>query len=183
MKLLILALLVTLSSITHGQGYANWKTGNETYVTSYQVMQSADTVNWISIKTIIPLKLPDSNWYSYILPSGTYYYKIIANTIAGKFATVSALNALTSVNIMTATIKTHWFTDSLSWITVNEKNVNYYLIEKTTGSTWSVVIKVIAKGNSNYTYVNSRSWFSRKPTYRITPAYINGATGSALTFK
>lgn len=186
--ILIISVLICLTVASYSQTNAKWKTGNEAFVVSYEVKQSADQAVWSTIKTILPSKLPDSNWYSYILPTGAYYYKVVANMVVGNYSTSAALNATNSVTITSPLLKTSFLSDGLSWTTTVEQSVSFYQVDKTTDNVnFSKVTTVAAKGNTTkvgtkYSYSVFR-FLTKKPTYRLTPVFINGATGNGVNFK
>lgn len=67
---------------------AHFTTRFDTLVVNYQVQQSSNEVNWLTLASIQPKK-QDSNIYSYTLPSLPLYYRILASmkgnsTIASK---------------------------------------------------------------------------------------------------
>lgn len=177
-------LLIFLKIQAHSQSYANWETGNEKYVTSYEVLDSSSTnKTWLSLVRILPTNLTDSTWYSFPLPTGQSYVKIKANMVAGTYLTAALMTGITNNVVITKTsVSTSWYTDKLSWTISSDNNVSHYLLEKSTGGAWSQLTTVPDKGNGNYTYKNSRNWLSKKPSYRITPFFNDGTTGSVVNF-
>jgi hypothetical protein len=160
---------------------ANWTTNKENGVISYAIQQSKDNIKWDSIATVLPAKKV-SNSYSYPLPIGiTNYYRIKANVMGSAYYTASILyTAATppknSVTILNPTFKNSWFMDNLTWSTIAEVNVDYYQIDKTTDNKkYSLVSKVLDKGNSSYSYGVFRL-FGKKPFYRLTVFFKDGAS-------
>lgn len=185
MKYLLIILLL-FPSLVFCQKYANWKTGKETVVKNYELQTSTDNKTWQSIQPPFdPLK-KDTQWYNYTLPNVTAYYRAKATMTTGaifytdvKLKTVSVSNSVTITN---AKVSTSWWTDRLTWTVTNGKNVDYYWIQKYSGTSWAQVTKVTDSGNRNYLYTTSRGWFSRKPPYRLTPVFKDGTTGTIINF-
>lgn len=84
MKILIFILLPFFSSAQ----YAQWTTGNESAVISYEVQISTNLNSWTSIDTIQPGK-SDTNIYQAYLPAPSVYVRIKANTINSTFYTAN----------------------------------------------------------------------------------------------
>ncbi|HXU28546.1 MAG TPA: hypothetical protein VN698_15045 [Bacteroidia bacterium] len=181
MRTILILLLFNFKS--YGQDYLVFKTNNEVGVVSYNVQQSADKNTWVNISTIQPLK-KDSNTYTYPL-SVADNYRIAANMKSNIYYTAILYYAPQSPNSVTISktkISTSWWTDKLTWTTTNENNVAYYLIEYTSGASWKQLVNIVDKGNGNYSYSNSRGWFSKKPNYRLTPIFKDGSSGTIIYF-
>lgn len=182
----IFFILIFLSLKCYSQA-AKWTTNNELGVVSYEVQISPDQNTWSSLITVQPTKLKDSNSYSYSIPATQSFFRIKANMLGNTYYTNAILLNIStvknSVTITNAAIKSVWFFDNLTWTTRNESNVDYYHIDKTTDNkNYTEVCCVDAKGNSNYSCSNFR-FFTKKPTYRVTPHFKDGKTGSPVIFK
>ena len=124
---------------------AYWSTNSEIGVVNYQLLQSADSINWITLATVLPLKA-DSNKYSYVLPLPKNFYRVRATMLQGSpYYTNSKYFSGTTVS--SATYSRVVYYDKLAFTTINEnKTVSYYLIEKTTDSVnYSTITKITAK--------------------------------------
>lgn len=179
-------IIILLNFKSYGQDSLIFKTNSEIGVVSYAVQQSNNQNNWVNVSTIQPQK-KDSNIYSYPVTVPDYY-RISANLGIGiyytgiLYYTPQNVPVKNSVTVSNTKVSTSWWTDKLSWTTKNETNVAYYLIEYTSGASWNKLAAIVAKGNGNYSYSNSRSWFSRKPNYRLTPYFSNGSAGTIVYF-
>lgn len=75
-------------SVTQKAYIAYWKSkGYEYGLVNYKIQKSKNNKNWVTIDTIAPKKLPDSNTYKFTLPKTGIpnYYRIIATMIKGTF--------------------------------------------------------------------------------------------------
>lgn len=79
------------SSLTYTPYSINWVSKNELFVLNYKVQKSKNNKNWVTVATISPKSMSDSNVYSYSLQktSVAYYYKVLANCTKGTFNTAS----------------------------------------------------------------------------------------------
>lgn len=170
---------MTLLSKTYGQTIiGSWKTNSEIGVKNYEVQKSTDQLNWQSIATINPNKLPDGNSYSYQLPQINLYYRIQANMDGGTYLSniIFPKGNTNSAEISNAKIKTFWVWDNLSFDVKNEVNVSYYLIEKSTGGS----IKITASGRTSYSTSVIR--LGKRPNYKVTVVFLDGTKGQTTNF-
>lgn len=188
MRNLLLILLVMSSFDSFCQQYEiHWTTNSEIGVLNYKVEQSIDTILWNVLTTVTPAKKPDSNKYSYPLPFINAYVRINANMIQGNYYTkpiyVIVDTSVITPSIINATYSRVFFTDILSWSTLNERNsVNYYLVEKASDSIhFSLLSTVSAKGDSKYSVTRFRLF--GKPSYRVTTILKSGVTLQPVLFK
>jgi hypothetical protein len=162
----------------------NWTTGNEAAVSQYLIesTQSDTVAGWKTFATIAPGK----SSYSYAIPDQQLYWRLHAtgkqNFYTKALLYIVGVNTQNSVTISSQKVATSWWSDKLTWTTTKEINVSYYLIEYSSGTAWKSFPNIIDKGNSSYSYSNNRGWFSKKPSYRITPYFKNGSTGTILYF-
>lgn len=89
-------IFIFISLNAQGQKSAQWATGKENYVVSYEVQKSADQKTWSKFQTILPSK-KDTNYYICVLPLVTNYYRIKANMTNGVYYTKS-IKLTTTVN-------------------------------------------------------------------------------------
>jgi hypothetical protein len=181
-KVLVFIFLFLSSKIFAQSDSLIWKTNNELGVVSYNVQQSSNQANWINISNVRPLK-KDSNTYSYQV-SVPNYYRISANMANNIYYTgilYYTPQVQNSVTVSNQKVSTSWWSDKLTWVTTKESNVTYYLIEYSSGTNWVTLTKIVDKGNSSYSYSNSRGWFSKKPNYRIT-GYFKDGTPSPIVY-
>ena len=181
MKIILIILLFNIKS--YGQDSLVWKTNNELGVVSYNVQQSSNQANWINLSTVNPLK-KNSNTYYYLV-SVPNYYRISANMVNNIYYTgilYYTPPVQNSVTISNQKVSSSFWVDKIQWTTSKEVNVNYYLIEYSSGNSWIKLAAIVAKGSGSYSYSNSRSWFSKKPNYRLTPYFNDGSAGTIVYF-
>jgi len=159
-------------------------TASDIGVKIYQTESALDTnKTWTVINNIQPKGLPDSSKYGSPISVANIFYRAAATMINGYvYYTPAIYYGLNSVTITNVKKSTSWWTDKLYWTTSNEVNVNYYLIEYASWSSWIKLVAVAAKGSSNYSYTNSRGWFSKKTSYRLTVFYKDNTQGQIVYF-
>jgi hypothetical protein len=84
MKLIVLILFPFFANAQ----YAQWTTGNENAVVSYQVETSADLKTWATLPAVQP-KRADTNTYQVAIPKTSLYVRIKSNMISNSFYTSS----------------------------------------------------------------------------------------------
>lgn len=138
-----------------------------------EVQQSADRITFVTIGNSVVDSLR--------VPGPTYYYRVKINGIYSNIVKVipDVVPIAYSVSLSGLLFsKSSWY-DNLTWVTANESNVSYYLIERTTSTTYYFVAKIIAKGSSKYSYSTYRKKWSK---YRIRAVYTNTTSGNILYF-
>lgn len=181
----LLTILIFIGTKAYCQDSLAFKTvAFEPATMNYTVQSSIDQKTWTNIATIQPKKLPDSNNYSYPIGAIKMYYRVVANMVSSTYTTTPLLYTVgNSVTITNLKFSHSWFYDNLSWVSVNENNLNFYLIERSgnRGVTWSTDTSTVAKGGGSY-LLNSYRLFGKKPLYRISPVFTDGTKGSAINF-
>lgn len=149
--------------------------GDENSITKYEVQKATDTGGvWVTVKTFEKGK--DS--YVYLFTRENVFWHILAT---GKQTFVTRPMIWLSQNrvSVTSAVKS---SSALTWSTKDEKNVSYYLIEKTLDNKkYSTTTKISALGDRKYSYKYSKTLFSYK--YRLTVFYKDGSKGVTVNFK
>jgi len=145
-----------------------WETDNEVSVSQYEIQYGQDSTNWTTV-TQIP---KGQNYYTYVLPVTTGYYRLKG----GPFASSAAFLSFNSVSITYPVAHT----TSLTWVVSNEQNVLYYWIRKTRNGSTTQVTPYAAKGNGNYKYWMKKTVYQYQ--YTITPIYKDLTPGTIINF-
>jgi hypothetical protein len=175
LSLLFIAFSIKAQSI-------NWTTGNELSVTQYQIESTTDTLKTWSV---LQLVAKGQSSYSFAIPNQPIYFRVHAVGLQD-FFTPAMLLSVSQTNtavISQAKVSTRWWTDKLTWTVSGGNNVNYYLLEYSSGINWVQLSRVGDRGNISYSYSRSRNWFSSKPSYRITTIFKDNSKSSSITFK
>jgi hypothetical protein len=153
-----------------GGSTAAWTTGDESSVMNYEVQDSV--TKWVAYAEVPK----GQSSYTFLLPSFSAWWRIRAVGVSD-FYTDSIYVSVDNVSITYPT----FHTTSLTWITSNEINVSYYLIQKTRNGITTQVTKYPAKGSGNYKYYMSRTIY--KYVYKITPFFKDGTSKPPINFQ
>lgn len=188
----VLIIIILVGFKTSAQPYeAVFKTiGLEPGVVNYEVQQGQDTLNWISIATILPLKKKDSNNYIYVLPPPVtdFYVRIKANMVSGTYITKAIFVPVSDkpqvLVISNATYTKKIFVDALSFDVKNDSLASYYAVQRSVdlGKTFTHVAKLYSRGLLNYKFTFFRRW-TAKPIYKVTPVLRSASQGLTVIFK
>lgn len=151
---------------------AAWSTGDETYVMNYEVQDSVPGKSWVTLAEIPKGK----SAYTYPLPTIAAWIRIRAVGVVDFYT-----NAIYVSSDYVAISFPVFHSTSLTWSANNEANVDYYLIQKTRNNVTTQVTKFTAKGNGKYTYRFNRTVYTY--TYKITPIFKDGTSGTPVNFK
>lgn len=189
-KLLIIFVLFTQN--VRSQDVIHFVTLKEISVINYQIFQCSSPSSCKVVATIIPTNLKDSNIYESVLPVVNTWYKVVANMPNRDTFELPLLynngGANGPVDNLVTVIYTkaynNWWHDILIWTVANQQNVKAYMIEKSTnnGKNWTNIKMAIASSRLSYSDTISRSFFSRKPIYRVTPIFIDGTKSAPTRF-
>lgn len=150
-------------------------TGNESAVQKYLVEFGKDSIHFTAVGAPI---LPGKKMYSVPISDSAGYIRIHASGVADFYTPAQARSIKNSVSI-TSPIYT---STSLRWTVSNEKNIYFFLIEKSiNGLTWSKTTTVADKGNGTYTYRYART--TRRYQYRVTGVYNDLTNSLTSIFK
>lgn len=151
-----------------------WETGDEKSVDKYQVQQAADTGGtWVTVATFEKGK----SSYRYLFERQNVYWQVKAGAFKTRpMVMQGSLNRVT----VTSAVKT---STNLNWNTKDERNVNYFLIQKSYNSwkTYTQTTKIYATGKGKYTYKYYQTVTKYK--YRLIPVFKDSSLGSITNFK
>lgn len=169
MKILV-CILLWLNAYSQDSPYvATWITKYDTLVNTYQVQQSQNRTNWLTLATV-QSKKKDSNYYFYVLPKVPVFYRIAAVMKGNGVYYSDTILLDTNFAIHNVYVKTRqvYFTSD------NEKNkiASYQILQSRKATSGFTLFQTLPSvGNSNYV---TKRFSNQQKYFRITAVFKSG---------